>query len=193
LSSQRTSQTKSTTPIKILIPSASSRGSVVPQRPAMPQKSATSGLPPVKTASNKPPPPDPQSPVEAAKHQTGQYNRSGNPLFSGECFDLTDLCTASSGVIPSPVNTQPHPNLTQNPSISQPAPSPTTNSGPPPPPLNRPPYQPPPPPHVHNNNNNNNPPHPEFPGVVRQSPQLPPPTPTRDPRRSQQGGGWRYP
>ncbi|KAF9650444.1 hypothetical protein BDM02DRAFT_1436731 [Thelephora ganbajun] len=171
LSSQQISQTKIATPAITPTPSASSRSSVIPQRPTLPQKSSTSGPPLVNITSNTHL--DPLAVVEAAKLQAGQYNRSS--------------------VIPSLANTQSNLNLTRNPSASQPAP--------PPPPLNRPPYQPPPPPHGHNptqppppphaHNHNQYPPHPGYPGIIRQSPQLPPPTPTRDPRRPQQGGSWR--
>ncbi|KAF9782462.1 hypothetical protein BJ322DRAFT_1212853 [Thelephora terrestris] len=174
LSSQRTSQAKTTTPVTTLTPTASSRGSVVPQRSTLPQKLATSVPPPINTALNRTVRFDPLAVVEAAKLQAGQYTRQGNMI--------------------SPVNSQPNPNLTRNSLISQPTP--------PPPPPNRPPYQPPPPPHghipiqftppVHFHNPSQYPPRPGYPGIGRQSPQLPPPTPTRDPRRPQQGSGWRY-
>ena len=82
-SSQRTSRTKSTTPMTTPTPSASSRGSVVPQRPALLQKLATSGPPPVKTTLNRSANFDPLALVEAAKLQAGQYNKSGEPHFTG--------------------------------------------------------------------------------------------------------------
>ena len=82
LSTQRTSQPKITPPVTPT-PSTSSRGSVVSQRPTLPQKSETSGLPPVNTASNKPTHFDPLAVVEAAKLRAGQYNRSGNPYSLG--------------------------------------------------------------------------------------------------------------
>ena len=191
LSSQRTSQAKITTPVTTPTPSASSRGSAVSQRSALPQKSATSALPPVNTALNRTVHFDPLAVVEAAKLQAGQYSRSGWPSLL--CFNLTDLRMETLGVTPSPVNAKPNPNLTRNSRISQPAP--------PPPPPNRPPHQPPPPPHSHGStqppppiqlhNPSQYTPRPGYPGTIRQSPQLPPPTPTRDPRRPQQGGGWR--
>ena len=189
LSRQRTSRTSITIPTAAPTPSASSHGPVVPQRPALPQKPEPSGLPPVNTVSNRPTHFDPLAVVEAAKLQAGQYNRSGRPRSHGTCFDLSDLRAVPSGVTVSPVNTQFNLNMIRNPPIPQPVSSLTTKLGPPPPPLNRPPYQPPPPPLPHNPNQYS--PYPGYPGVVRQSPQLPPSTPTRDPRRPQQGGGWR--
>lgn len=83
LSSQRTSQTKTTTPVTTPTPSTSSRGSVVSQRPTLPQKSAASALPPVNTASNRPAHFDPLAVVEAAKLRAGQYSRSGKSYSLG--------------------------------------------------------------------------------------------------------------
>lgn len=182
VSSQRTSQTKVTTPATTPTSNTSSRGSVVPRPPTLSQKPTTPTPLPVNTASNRPAYFDPLAVVEAAKLQAGQYSRSGKPYLLGFVPTSLILCIENSGVPPLPVNTQPNSNMTQNPSISQPAPPPS--------PLIRPPHgrnptEPPPPPHVHNPNQYS--PHPGF---VQQS-QLPPPTPTRDPRRSQQGGGWR--
>jgi len=82
-SSQRTSRTKSTTPMTTPTPSVSSRGPVVPQRPASLQKPATSGPLPVNTALNRSTNFDPLALVEAAKLQAGQYSRSGEPHFPG--------------------------------------------------------------------------------------------------------------
>ena len=88
-SSQRTSQTKSSTPMTTPTPSTSTRGSVVPQRPALPQKSTTSGPPSVNTTPNRPANLDPLAVVEAAKLQAVQYSRSGEPYPL--CFVSTSL------------------------------------------------------------------------------------------------------
>jgi len=183
-----TSRTKVAIPATTPTPNTSFRGSVVPQLSASSQKS-TSGPPPVNTTSNRPAQFDPLAVVEAAKLQAGQYSRSGEPYSLRFVSTSPILPMAIPGVLPSPVYTQPGSDLTQNLSISRPAP--------PPPPLTRPPHQPPPPSHGHNSTQPPLPPHVHnpnqrspHPGYVRQS-QLPPPTPTRDPRRPQQGGGLR--
>lgn len=89
VSSQRISQIKVNTPAIIPTSSTPSRGSTVPQRPVLPQKSATSRTPPVNTASNRPVHFDPLAVVEAAKLQAGQYSRIGKPRSLG--FILTSL------------------------------------------------------------------------------------------------------
>jgi len=184
-----TSQTEVATPATTSTPNTSSRGSMVPQPTTLSQKSPTSGPPSASTAPNRPTHFDPLAVVEAAKLQAGQYSRSGEPYSLGFVSTSSILPMTISGILPSSANTRPGLNLTRNLSISGPVP--------PPPPPTRPPYQPPPPPHGHNptqpplpahvQNPNQRSPHP---GYIRQS-QLPPPTPTRDPRRPQQGGGLR--
>jgi hypothetical protein len=80
---QRTSQAKIITPITTPTISSSSRGPVVPQRPALPQKSTTPGPPPINPAPNRPTNFDPLALVEAAKLQAGRYSRPGNPYPLG--------------------------------------------------------------------------------------------------------------
>jgi len=82
-SNQRNSQTKVITPATTPTPNTSSHGPVVPQRPALSQKSTTSGPPPVTTAPNPPAHLDPLAVVEAAKLQAGQYSRSGKSCSLG--------------------------------------------------------------------------------------------------------------
>ena len=185
---QRTPLTKVATSVTSSIPGSSSRGSVVPQRSTLVQRPTRSVPLPVNAASNRPAHLDPLAVVEAAKLQAGQYSRPGGS--SSPVNAMTSLTLTTTGVVPPPVNAQLNLNLARNPSLSQPAlPPPGRPPYQPPPPHGQNITQPPPPAHIHNQSQY--PPRQGYQGITRRSPVLPPPTPTRDPRRPQQGGGWR--